>query len=217
MDTWFIRAVGAIVVLIVGTIGAVSLERLGDIQTELGQMSASVDRIAEIDEIKERLLVLEGGNVVIPHAQLSSAIDQYPDQEGIPLELELVDSIYDIGFDARRDPSTITVEVAGSYLFLIAPQVRRFPLAETQVCFDVWMRINGRDLANSAVEECWASETDWQTTSVLMLQAILPMDAGDTIQIMMRSLPEDKSGAVAIKHEGVPLVPSAIVSLIKVN
>ena len=78
VDTWFIRAVGAIVVLIVGTIGAVSLERLGDIQSELGQMSASVDRISEIDEIKERLLVLEGGNVVIPHAQLSSAINQYP-------------------------------------------------------------------------------------------------------------------------------------------
>ena len=203
--------------LIVGTIGAVTLERMGNVQEAIGQLSASVERIPEIDEIKERLLKLEGGDVIIPHAQLSSAINQYPGEEGVALRMELVDSIFGITFDARRDPSTIIVDHDGAYLFLIAPQVRRAPLAETQVCFDVWLRINDSDLENSAVEECWSNETDWQTTSVLVLQAILPMNSGDTVQIMMRSLPENKAGAVAIKHENVPLVPSAIVSIVKVN
>ena len=216
-DDWLIKVMGALIVLIVGTVGAVTLERMGGIQENIGSLSAMVQRIEELDVLDERVRVLEDNKTVIPHAQLSSAYDQYPDHIGQPLELELVDSLHNITFDQRRDPSLITIEQTGSYLFIVAPQVQRFPLTEAQVCMTVWLRVNGQDLANSSVQECWAAETDWQATTVLVLQAILSMAEGETVQVMMRSLPEKKSGAVAIKHEGIPLVPSAILSVLKVG
>ena len=214
----WLKIAATIVVLIVSGVGAVVLERMGSLQQELGSLSHSVNRVSELDEIKERLVKLEvsdGG--ALPHAQLSSAVSQYPSSEGEPIQLEIVDSIASIDFDPRKSKSKIKITEKGEYLFLIAPQVQRLGGETGAVCMDVWLRINGDDLNNSSVRQCWSSDTSWETTTVLMLQATLPMEPGEVIQIMVRSTPAKKSGAVAIDPEDIPLIPSAIVTILKVG
>ena len=176
-DNIWVKVACTIVVLVVSGVGAVVLERMGSLQTELGSLGESVDRVKELDGIKERLVRLEvtaGQNTITDHAQLSSAVSQFPDIDGIPIEL---------------DPA----------------------------CVDVWLRINGKDLANSSVRQCWSADTDWEATSVLILQATLPMRENDVVEIMTRSTPAHKAGAVAISTGDIPLIPSVIVAILKVG
>lgn len=214
----WLKIASTIVVLIVSGVGGVVLERMGSLQAELGSLSQSVNRIDEIDNMKERVVRLEVlGRGKTAHAQLSSAKSQYPDSKGQPLSLEIVDSIFDIDFDPRISDSEIKIVDGGDYLFLIAPQVQRSENQTKAACIDVWLRINGKDLNNSSVRQCWSSGTGWESTSVLMLQATLPLKSGETIQVMTRSTPDNKAGAVAIDPKDIPLIPAAIVTILKVG
>ena len=219
-DNIWVKVASTIVVLVVSGVGAVVLERMGSLQTELGSLGESVDRVKELDGIKERVIRLEvtaGQNTITDHAQLSSAVSQFPDIDGIPIELELVDSISGIEFDPRRSRTKIRITSRGEYLYLIAPQVQRVEGFTDPACVDVWLRINGKDLANSSVRQCWSADTDWEATSVLILQATLPMRENDVVEIMTRSTPAHKAGAVAISTGDIPLIPSVIVAILKVG
>lgn len=219
-NTW-VKIASTIIVLIVSGVGAVVLERMGDLQTEIGSLSQSVDRVKELDQVKERIITLEiqskSKKMVTDHAQLSSAVSQYLSDEGVPLKMEFVDSISGIEFNPRRSSTDIKIKEKGEYLFLIAPQVQRIEGFEEAACIDVWLRINGDDLANSSVRQCWSKDTDWDATSVLLLQATLPMKKNDTIQIMGRSIPEKSVGIIAIKPDAIPIIPSIIVSVLRVG
>ena len=222
-NAW-IKITASLIVLIVSGVGAVVLERMGSLQEQLGGLSNSVLRVQELDGIKERLISLElikTESNHIPHAQLSSAVSQYPSSKGAPVEMENVDSLSGIDFDPRKSKSKVTISRKGEYLFLIAPQVQRkqnmFGAQLSAACVDMWLRINGKDLNNSSVRQCWGADSAWQTTTVLMLQATLPMMPGESVQIMMRSNPSERAGAVAIRPANIPLIPSVIVTILKVG
>lgn len=216
-DSLWLKVISSVVLLIVGTTSAVVLERMGGLEENLGQLSGAVNRVEELDHLSERVTVLELSRKIITHAQLSSAVNQMPGLYGLPMQMELVDSLSGIEFDPRRSTTEIKITEEGSYLFVIAPQVRRVKGNRAGACVDVWLRVNGKDLLNSAVQECWSNDTDWEVTGVLILQAILTMKKSDIIEIMLRSEPGKKSGAVAIKPKDIPLIPSVIVSIIKVG
>lgn len=215
-STW-IKITATILVLIVGTVSAVVLERMGALQSELGGVISQLSRVDELDGIKERLVYLEVSKETAPHLQASSAQDQYPDLKGKPLEMELVDSISSgIRFDPKRSPSEVIIDERGDYLIIASPQVRRTNSRGT-VCVAVWLRVNRQDLRNSSVKECFSKGTDSRTTGVLVLQAILPFESNDVLEVMIRSDPSGEGGAVAIKPPDIPLVPAIIFSLVRVG
>jgi hypothetical protein len=204
--------------LIVGTVAAIVLERMGDLQNELGAVSETVTRIHEIEELRERLVKLELKGQVISHAQLSSTQTQYPTADGNFIDMDSVDSIKgNIEFNPRLSPNTIRIKEDGDVLVLIVPQVRRLPGYEGTACLTVWLVINDQDVRNSSIKNCISEQDDSRDTMTTTLQAILPMNKDDTLQIKMRSDPQGQIGIVALEPEGVPVVPAAIVSLMKMG
>jgi len=207
----WVNAIASVILLIVGTVGAIVLERMGDLQSELGSMTEAVSRI------KERIVKLEIGGQIISHAQLSISKSQYPTAEGNFLKMDLVDSIEgSIEFDSRRDSTKIRILEDGSYLLLVVPQIRRLNGFNGESCLTTWLVINDKDLANSSIKNCITSE-NWRDTLTSTLQTILPMHKGETIQVKMRSHPDGQVGMVAITPDGVPLVPAAIVTLVRIG
>ena len=207
------------VLTLVLPIGAIlGFQSLGSLTAKIETLTSDVRQIDQLDNIKERLITLEQGDRVISHAQLSSSKSQYPTAEGGPLSLDITDSLHgDLEFDPRRDSTRIKVTADGGYFFVVAIQARRLEGYDGTGCLTVWMRVNDDDLQNSSVKSCYAEGTAWRATQVLVLQAALELHTGETVQIRMRSDPNGQIGAVAIQPEGVPLVPSAIFSVLAVG
>ena len=107
----------------------------------------------------------------------------------------------------------VTVSEAGPYLIVAAPQVGREgggPLG----CFDLWLRVNGVDVANSNVQLC--QDEGSMAKDVIISQGIVPLSEGDTVEVMMSANnPEAGMCIEAIEPPGEPLVPSIIFSMIR--
>ena len=102
---------------------------------------------------------------------------------------------------------------ADPYLIVAAPQVGREG-AGPYGCFDLWLRVNGADVANSNVQLC--EDEGSRAKDVIISQGIVPMEAGDTLEVLMSANnPEAAMCIEAIQPSGEPLVPSIIFSMIK--
>ena len=96
---------------------------------------------------------------------------------------------------------------------MAAPQVGRED-AGPYGCFDLWLRVNGADVANSNVQLC--QDEGSRAKDVIISQGIVPMEAGDTLEVLMSANhPEAAMCIEAIQPFGEPLVPSIIFSMIK--
>ncbi len=81
-------------------------------------------------------------------------------------------------------------------------------------CFDLWLRVNGKDVANSNVQLC--QDADSMAKDVIISQGIVPLKAGDVLEVMMSANnPKANMCIEAIQPAGEPLVPSIIFSMIK--
>ena len=81
-------------------------------------------------------------------------------------------------------------------------------------CFDLWLRVNGADVANSNVQLC--QDEGSRAKDVIISQGIVPMEAGDTLEVLMSANhPEAAMCIEAIQPSGEPLEPSIIFSMIK--
>ncbi len=143
------------------------------------------------------------------YLQASSTITQCPGTAPEIVQIDLTDAAEGIALEDNK----ITVSEDGAYLIVAAPQVGREgggPLG----CFDLWLRVNGGDVANSNVQLC--QDADSMAKDVIISQGIVPMAAGDSLEVMMSaSNPEAEICIEAIQPEGEPLVPSIIFSMIK--
>jgi hypothetical protein len=217
-STRWVNIVATVVLLVVGTAASVTLERLGDLQNELGSMTEAVSRVEELEDVKERLVKLEVGDRVISHAQISSSQTQYPTSEGNFIDMNSVDSIAgDIEFLPRISPNEVRMLADGAVLVLAVPQVRRLPGYPGTACITVWMVMNGKDVQNSSIKNCISEDDDERDTMTTTLQAILPVHKDDVLQLKMRSDPQGQIGIVALHPEGVPVVPSIIFSVMQVG
>ena len=143
------------------------------------------------------------------YLQASSSVTQCPGSAPEVVAMNIVDAANDI----TLADNTITVDDSGPYLIVAAPQVGREG-AGPYGCFDLWLRINGADVANSNVQLC--QDEGSRAKDVIISQGIVPMEAGDTLQVMMSaSNPEAAMCIEAIQPSGEPLVPSIIFSMIK--
>ena len=143
------------------------------------------------------------------YLQASSTITQCPGTAPEVVKMDLTDAASGIAMADNK----ITVSEAGPYLIVAAPQVGREgagPLG----CFDLWLRVNGSDVANSNVQLC--QDAGSRAKDVIISQGIVPMAAGDVLEVMMSANnPEAKMCIEAIQPRGEPLVPSIIFSMIK--
>ena len=143
------------------------------------------------------------------YLQASSSITQCPGTAPEMVAMDIVDAANGIALENNK----IAVGEAGTYLVVAAPQVGREgsgPLG----CFDLWLRINGADVANSNVQLC--QDAGSMAKDVIISQGIVPMKAGDVLEVMMSANnPEAAICIEAIQPDGEPLVPSIIFSMIK--
>ena len=158
------------------------------------------------------LLVLLA-SVSMAHAdqylQASSTITQCPGTAPEVVRIDVTDAANGIAMADNK----ITVSEAGTYLIVAAPQVGREgagPLG----CFDLWLRVNGSDVANSNVQLC--QDAGSMAKDVIISQGIVPLAAGDALEVMMSANnPEAGLCIEAIQPPGEPLVPSIIFSMIR--
>ena len=143
------------------------------------------------------------------YLQVSSSITQCPGQEPMLVEMDMIDAANGIALEDNQ----VTVSEAGPYLIVAAPQVGREG-GGPYGCFDLWLRVNGEDVANSNVQLC--QDEDSMAKDVIISQGIVPMDEGDVLEVMMSANnPEANMCIEAIQPDGEPLVPSIIFSMIK--
>ena len=143
------------------------------------------------------------------YLQASSTITQCPGMAPEVVQIDITDAANGIAMADNK----ITVSEAGPYLVVAAPQVGREgagPLG----CFDLWLRVNGSDVANSNVQLC--QDAGSMAKDVIVSQGIVPLAAGDVLEVMMSANnPEADMCIEAIQPAGEPLVPSIIFSMIK--
>ncbi len=141
--------------------------------------------------------------------QASSSVTQCPGTAPEIVAMDIIDAAEGITMENNR----ITVGEAGPYLIVAAPQVGREG-GGPYGCFDLWLRINGADVANSNVQLC--QDEGSMAKDVIISQGIVPMAAGDALEVMMSaSNPEAEMCIEAIQPAGEPLVPAIIFSMIK--
>ena len=143
------------------------------------------------------------------YLQASSTITQCPGTAPEVVRIDVTDAANGIAMADNK----ITVSEAGTYLIVAAPQVGREgagPLG----CFDLWLRVNGSDVANSNVQLC--QDAGSMAKDVIISQGIVPLAAGDALEVMMSANnPEAGLCIEAIQPPGEPLVPSIIFSMIR--
>ena len=141
--------------------------------------------------------------------QASSTTTQCPGTAPETVKIDVVDAANGITLADNK----ITVSEAGTYLIVAAPQVGREgagPLG----CFDLWLRVNGKDIANSNVQLC--QDAGSMAKDVIISQGIVPLAVGDVLEVMMSANnPEAELCIEAIQPPGEPLVPAIIFSMIK--
>ena len=143
------------------------------------------------------------------YLQASSAVTQCPGTAPEVVAMEIVDAANGITLANNK----ISIGEAGPYLIVAAPQVGREGVGPYG-CFDLWLRINGADVANSNVQLC--QDEGSRAKDVIISQGIVPMEAGDTLEVVMSANnPEAAMCIEAIQPSGEPLVPSIIFSMIK--
>ena len=143
------------------------------------------------------------------YLQASSSATQCPGTAPTLVEMDIVDAANGVTLAKNK----VTVGEAGPYLIVAAPQVGREG-GGPYGCFDLWLRINGKDVANSNVQLC--QDEGSRAKDVIISQGIVPMKAGDALEVMMSaSNPAAKICIEAIRPKGEPLVPAIIFSMIK--
>ena len=137
------------------------------------------------------------------YLQASSSVTQCPGTAPEVVALDIVDAANGITLASNA----ITVGEAGPYLVVAAPQVGRQG-AGPYGCFDLWLRVNGADVANSNVQLC--QDEGSRAKDVIISQGIVPMEAGDTLEVLMSANNPDAALCIeAIQPSGEPLVRSS--------
>ena len=143
------------------------------------------------------------------YLQASSSVTQCPGTAPEVVSMDIIDAANGIDMADNQ----ITVGEAGPYLIFAAPQVGREG-GGPYGCFDLWLRINGTDVGNSNVQLC--QDEGSLAKDVIISQGIVPMEAGDVLEVMMSASNPDANICIeAIQPEGEPLVPAIIFSMIK--
>jgi hypothetical protein len=112
------------------------------------------------------------------------------------------------------DKGDIVIKQSGMYLLIAGPQIGKVR-GSTPRWIDFWVRVNNIDVPNSNIR---AVLMDPQEKTVVPLNAVLPLNRGDTLNIMMATeIIDEGIGVEAIEPDGEPTIPSIIVTLVQLD
>jgi hypothetical protein len=112
------------------------------------------------------------------------------------------------------DKGDIVIKQSGMYLLIAGPQIGKVRGTAPR-WVDFWVRINNIDIPNSNIR---AVIMDPQEKTVVPLNAVLPLNRGDTLNIMMATeIIDEGLGVEAIEPDGEPTIPSIIVTLVQLD
>ncbi|MCF3104640.1 hypothetical protein IPZ58_24050 [Streptomyces roseoverticillatus] len=146
-------------------------------------------------------------------AQLSSAVDQVQDGTVKTMQFELDDGHR--GIDIGKD--SVTVQHAGTYLVVVAPQVTTDQGGvqqgndPTEGCVDTWSAVNGKAVANSSARLCQAAT---HSTHVVVSQFAAQFKKGDVLQAKTKG---ETVRLDATRPADGPLIPSVILTVMEVT
>jgi len=147
--------------------------------------------------------------------QFSSSVTQRVDTLK-PMEIQLYSQedvaggIHTIDFD-RGD---IIFKQSGMYLIIAGPQVGKNKGTRNR-WIDFWLRVNNVDVPNSNIRRVL---TDSQEKDVIPLNAVIPLNRGDNMNIMMAAENDSEGiGVECIEPDGEPAIPSIIVTIVQLD
>ena len=143
--------------------------------------------------------------------QFSSNKTQRPNTgEPVKLELNWLTLVQIIDFKK----GDIVIKQPGIYLLIACPQIGKLS-GTTPRWLDFWVRVNNVDVSNSNIR---AVVTDPQEKTVVTLNVVLPLNSGDTLNIMMSTETMDEGlGVETITPIGEPIIPSIIVTIVQLD
>ena len=140
------------------------------------------------------------------YAQLSSTDTQPAAAAAKAVTLNQTDSSKEV----ENDKGVVTIQKAGTYFVMAAGQVGSTD-ANGKGTVRLWVRQNGQDVSNSNTEQTIADGF----TAVLVCQGVMECKAGDKVELL-QSTSGTGLGMVASRPKGEPVVPSMILSIVKV-
>jgi len=133
-----------------------------------------------------------------------------------PMEIQL-DSQEDVAGGVHTidfEKGDIIVKQSGMYLILAGPQVGKNKGTRNR-WIDFWLRVNNVDVPNSNIRRVL---TDSQEKDVIALNAVIPLNRGDNMNIMMAAENDTEGiGIEAIEPDGEPSIPSIIVTIVQLD
>ena len=133
-----------------------------------------------------------------------------------PIEIQL-DSQEDVAGGVHTidfDKGDIIVKQSGMYLIIAGPQVGKNKGTRNR-WIDFWLRVNNVDVPNSNIRRVL---TDSQEKDVIPLNAVIPLNRGDNMNIMMAAETDSEGiGIEAIEPDGEPTIPSIIVTIVQLD
>ena len=133
-----------------------------------------------------------------------------------PMEV-LLDSQADAGGGVHTidfNKGDIIIRQSGMYLIIAGPQLGKVRGA-TPRWIDLWLRVNNIDVPNSNIR---AVLIDPEEKTVAMMNSVLPLNRGDTLNIVMAAETiEEGMGLEAIAPDGEPTIPSIIVTVVQLD
>ena len=147
--------------------------------------------------------------------QFSSNVSQRPNTIK-PYEIQL-DSQEDAAGGVHTidfDKGDIIIKQSGMYLIIAGPQISKVR-GTTPRWIDFWVRVNNVDVPNSNIR---AVLVDPQEKTVVPLNLVMPLNRGDTANIVMAMETNDEGlGIEAIVPDGEPTIPSIIVTVVQLD
>jgi len=115
-----------------------------------------------------------------------------------------------IGFDK----GDIIVKQSGMYLIIAGPQVGKNKGVRNR-WIDFWLRVNNVDVPKSNIRRVL---TDYQEKDVIPLNAVIPLNRDDILNIMMTAENDTEGiGIEAIEPDGEPAIPSIILTIVQLD
>ncbi len=140
------------------------------------------------------------------YAQLSSTESQPAAAAGKAITLNSNDAAKEV----ENDKGVVTIKKAGTYFVMAAGQTGATD-TNGKGSLRLWVRQNGKNVDNSNTEQAIAKGF----TAVLVCQGVMECKAGDKVELLQSSTGAGL-GMVASRPKGEPVVPSMILSIVKV-
>jgi hypothetical protein len=133
-----------------------------------------------------------------------------------PCEIEL-DSQEDVAGGVHTidfEKGDIVIKQSGIYLIIACPQIGKVR-GTIPRWIDFWVRLNNVDVPNSNIRTV---VMDPQEKTVVPMNAVLPLNRGDTLNLMMATETIGEGlGIEAIQPDGEPTIPSIIVTFVQLD